>query len=196
MASEILKHRLENGYTEFRVVAAANDPLPFPTLCVACGTAQARQKFAKSQRFTVKKTDVVGTLEGDSFLSRDLSGEVSLCRECALPDVLPNDFIQFGLSGSPHVAVVIQIGNPNVAEVFRETIQPYAEAVKAALQKRAQRVAGRLRLDFDFVLTEKRFLPTDPAWKPPMGKTSLLGGLFGGAAKPKQARWSRCSTAR
>jgi len=191
MAAEILKHRLENGYTEFQLVLDTKDPLlPIPTVCVACGTAKAREKFTKSQRFAVERTDLVRTLDGESMVTRDLSDEVSLCRECALPDVLPNDFIQFGLSGSPDLAFVIQIGNPNVAEVFRETMQPYAETFKAALRKHArERGAGNLRLDFDFVLTEKRFLPTDPAWKPPMGKTSLLGGLLRGASKPKQARW-------
>ena len=163
-AMEISECRLERGYTEFGVFflptkGTKYGPVSPPQVCVACALDVPLSNIGNERVFDLSgQLPLEGVLDTFSWKIR-----VHMCRSCASLRLPIGDFIQ--LKWRYPAQFVVQIGNPVVAEAWRQVLNRYLERLIEFAEKKTRRPVSAKSI---LRLEEKRLNPGSADWKPPL----------------------------
>ena len=117
------KHRLASGYTRFVLRIFGELPVELPTVCMACAASRGEGgKFKKSK-------EAISISNG--FVTRTLTTPHCLCSRCAGLKVDARQFIRFRFVDTD---LIIDVGNQEVADVFRAQLQDYTDRLIRTFQ--------------------------------------------------------------
>jgi hypothetical protein len=138
---------LAKGYTRLEINKPPF-PLKTPSICVACGApvGEGGQAAARQQELVASiERGVSWRGPGMERRSLNLKATVSTCASCASLGLRPAQFIRMVPAAMRPVHhfrwLVIEIGNPAVAEIYRATLDAQREQLCRHISRRIQEAA-------------------------------------------------------
>jgi hypothetical protein len=163
------QHRLQNGYTEFKLgILAPNMPNPFtsaPAHCCACAQTIGKDQVGEKRLFRGKYEIVHGPPPIGLSLSYEAPG--ILCSRCSSQGYHVGDFMQVGVQKRESFSnLVLQVGNKEVAAIWRSHFDRFADAISRAMKEspKLKSLAG-VRCG---ATSERRLNPSGEKWVPPL----------------------------
>ena len=158
--------RLQNGYTEIEWGGAALlGKIIWPDVCCACGC----NREGNSQGWAFEKF-TISSYDGQFTASAELLAHI--CPGCARANLSVKDCFRAKLryKDRGHI-LILQIGNPRVADIWRQALMAPFKVASAILKenKGVDVSFDRIKPIFG-IRSDKRCEPGTPEWKDPIRK--------------------------
>ena len=168
-SSDIGQHRLQNGYTEFKLgILAPGMPNPFtsaPAHCCACAQTIGKDQVGEKRLFRGKYEIGPGPTGLGIGFRYEAPGV--LCSRCSSQGYHVGDFMQVGVRKDEVFSnLVLQVGNEEVAAIWRSHFDRFADAISQAMKEspKLKSLAG-VRCG---ATSERRLDPSSEKWIPPL----------------------------
>ena len=176
---DVVRCRLDHGYTEFSILAVPNVPFLSPDICSACGESVSDETAGDTKEFETTHShsmpDFAAMLTRTE--TRTFTGKAYLCRTCAAAGLRLQDYIQFGFAGDIAPHLVLQVGNDKVAGIWRVVLEKYKKLLHEAVKEAWKQKTGKtIEPRFSVVQSEERYSPETSDWKAPLTNTPRAGG--------------------
>jgi len=169
LSDDVGQYRLQNGYNEFEFgILAPNMPNPFasvPAHCCACAQTIGVDQVGEKILFRGKKEIGPGPTGLGAYLQYEAPGII--CSRCSSKGYHVGDFMQVGVrKGTAFSNLLLQVGNPKVAAIWRSHLDKYAEMISQAMKESPslKQFAG-IRTG---ATRERRCDPGIDEWLPPL----------------------------